>query len=74
MGFNNKGVDRLVQQVQQRGGNYILGINIGKNLTTAVDQALSDYQICLRKVYREADYMAVNTLLTQHAGARGLTK
>ena len=41
MGFNNKGVDYLIEQVkrsryQQRGG--VLGINIGKNLTTPVER------------------------------------
>ncbi len=72
MGFNNKGVDYLVQQVEKRSGNYKLGINIGKNLTTPVDQALSDYELCLRKVYNAADYIAVNISSPNTPGLRAL--
>ncbi len=72
MGFNNKGVDHLVEQVRQRSGNYVLGINIGKNLTTPVEQALSDYQQCLDKVYQSADYIAVNISSPNTPGLRTL--
>ena len=74
MGFNNKGVDHLVAQVKQRSGNYKLGINIGKNLDTPVDQALSDYALCLRKVYQFADYIAVNISSPNTPGLRDLQK
>jgi dihydroorotate dehydrogenase len=60
MGFNNKGVDYLLQRVPDRPRPYVLGINIGKNLATPVENALSDYNICLRKVYPQADYISVN--------------
>ena len=60
LGFNNKGVDYLVEQVKARRSNIRLGINIGKNLTTAVENALDDYLMGLRKVYLHADYIAVN--------------
>src|SRR5690606_26282726 len=43
MGFNNKGVDHLVEQVRKRTYQGILGINIGKNKTTPDEQALDDY-------------------------------
>lgn len=72
MGFNNKGVDHLLTQVKKRSGNYILGINIGKNLSTPVDQALSDYQYCLRKVYTSSDYIAVNISSPNTPGLRSL--
>ena len=51
MGFNNKGVDHLVKQVPAQPRPYILGINIGKNLSTAVDNALDDYRLAMQKVY-----------------------
>ena len=38
----------------------ILGINIGKNAVTPIENALSDYEKCLDKVYDAADYIAVN--------------
>ena len=43
MGFNNDGVDRLLQNIGETRRDFVLGINIGKNLSTPVDQALSDY-------------------------------
>ena len=60
MGFNNDGVDRLVENV--RGADYrgILGINIGKNASTPIANAADDYLICLRKVYAHASYITVN--------------
>ena len=64
MGFNNEGCDKVIQNLRSadafrlRGG--ILGINIGKNMATPIENALSDYEKCLDKVYDHADYIAVN--------------
>lgn len=60
MGFNNKGVDYLLEQVKKRKSKVILGINIGKNATTAMENAVDDYVYCLRKVYAYADYITAN--------------
>jgi len=60
MGFNNKGVDHLVRQVERSTYNGILGINIGKNFDTPLDKAVDDYVIALRKVYRHASYVTLN--------------
>ncbi|WP_296279792.1 quinone-dependent dihydroorotate dehydrogenase [uncultured Acinetobacter sp.] len=60
MGFNNDGVDQLVENVKAAKFKGILGINIGKNATTAVENAVSDYLICLEKVYNYASYITVN--------------
>ena len=60
MGFNNKGVDYLVDQVKQSNFEGILGINIGKNATTPIENAVEDYLICLRKVYEYASYVTIN--------------
>lgn len=59
-GFNNYGVDVLVENVKKSRYDGILGINIGKNAITPIEKALDDYQICLRKVYEHADYITVN--------------
>lgn len=59
-GFNNKGVDVLVENVKNATYSGILGINIGKNAVTPIEHSFDDYQICLRKVYQYADYVAVN--------------
>ena len=60
MGFNNKGVDYLVNNLKKRKYQGILGVSIGKNETTPIENALDDYLICMRKVYEYADYIAVN--------------
>lgn len=60
MGFNNDGVDKLIKNVQQANYRGILGINIGKNAATPIENAADDYLICLRKVYAHASYVTVN--------------
>jgi dihydroorotate dehydrogenase len=60
MGFNNHGVDRLIGNVQQAHYQGILGINLGKNATTPLENALDDYIMGLLKVYPYADYLVVN--------------
>ncbi|WP_353162958.1 quinone-dependent dihydroorotate dehydrogenase [Acinetobacter guillouiae] len=60
MGFNNDGVDQLVENVKAAKFKGILGINIGKNATTPVEDAVSDYLVCLEKVYNYASYITVN--------------
>lgn len=72
MGFNNKGVDHLVAQVKKSKYKGVLGINIGKNFDTAVEDADSDYQICLEKVYNHADYVTVNISSPNTPGLRNL--
>lgn len=59
-GFNNLGVDNLIQNVQAAKFKGILGINIGKNFDTPNERAVDDYLICLRKVYPYASYITVN--------------
>ncbi len=60
MGFNNLGVDHLLQQVQFCRYSGILGINIGKNADTAIEDAAGDYLLGLRKSYAAASYVSIN--------------
>lgn len=60
MGFNNKGVDHLVKQVERARYSGVLGINIGKNFDTPMAKAVKDYLIGLRTVYPHAGYVAIN--------------
>ena len=60
MGFNNHGVDALVEKINKSDYRGILGVNIGKNKDTPLNQSLDDYLYCLRKVYRKASYVAIN--------------
>jgi dihydroorotate dehydrogenase len=60
MGFNNHGVDALVANIKKSKFKGILGINIGKNKDTSLNDAKEDYIICLQKVYRYASYVTIN--------------
>ena len=60
MGFNNLGVDALLENVKRSRYQGILGINIGKNFDTPIERAADDYLIGLRKVYSHASYVAIN--------------
>jgi dihydroorotate dehydrogenase len=60
LGFNNKGVDHLVRRVKAHNFRGILGINIGKNFDTPIENAADDYLHCLDKVYPYADYITAN--------------
>ena len=77
LGFNNAGVDALVRNVEnsrlkRRGGDCVLGINIGKNKDTPNEQAAADYLHCLGRVYPLADYVTVNISSPNTAGLREL--
>ncbi|MEM7260317.1 MAG: quinone-dependent dihydroorotate dehydrogenase [Pseudomonadota bacterium] len=72
MGFNNKGVAFLIDQVRQRTYRGVLGINIGKNLTTPLERAHEDYKTCLEQVYPLADYITVNISSPNTPGLRDL--
>jgi dihydroorotate dehydrogenase len=63
LGFNNDGLDAFIANVRragfrQRGG--LLGLNIGKNATTPIEDAVDDYLLGLEGVYPHADYVTVN--------------
>ncbi|PWW15130.1 MULTISPECIES: quinone-dependent dihydroorotate dehydrogenase [Pseudidiomarina] len=70
MGFNNLGVDYLVERVQRAKFKGVLGINIGKNKATAEADAVHDYVHCMRKVYAFASYITVNISSPNTPGLR----
>jgi len=72
MGFNNLGVDYLVERVKETNYQGVLGINIGKNKNTPEEKAVDDYLICLQKVYQYADYITVNISSPNTPGLRDL--
>ena len=59
-GFNNLGVDYLIANVKAAQYKGVLGINIGKNFDTPMENAVDDYLICMQKVYAHATYITVN--------------
>ncbi|EPC02511.1 dihydroorotate dehydrogenase [Litchfieldella anticariensis FP35 = DSM 16096] len=72
MGFNNSGVEHLVERVQRSRYDGVIGINIGKNLTTPVERAVDDYLICLDRVHALAHYITVNISSPNTPGLRNL--
>ena len=72
MGFNNKGIDYAIRNIEKSAYQGILGINIGKNRETPIENALDDYNIGLHKAYPHADYITVNISSPNTPGLRQL--
>ncbi len=60
MGFNSKGADYVADQLSKMKYRGILGINLGKNLATPIENAVDDYVIGFRKLWKYASYIAIN--------------
>lgn len=60
MGFNNDGVDVVVERLRNRKTDIIIGGNIGKNKVTPNEKAIDDYLICFEKLFEVVDYFVVN--------------
>ncbi|MEH6565361.1 MAG: quinone-dependent dihydroorotate dehydrogenase [Halopseudomonas sp.] len=71
-GFNNQGVDAMLARLAAVKYQGVLGINIGKNAVTPVENAVDDYLYCLRKVYSRASYVTVNLSSPNTPGLRTL--
>ncbi|RXJ74298.1 dihydroorotate dehydrogenase (quinone) [Veronia nyctiphanis] len=72
MGFNNHGVDALIENVKKASYDGVLGINIGKNKDTPLEKGKDDYLICMDKVYEHAGYITVNISSPNTPGLRSL--
>jgi dihydroorotate dehydrogenase len=72
MGFNNEGVANLLHHVRAARFKGILGINIGKNANTPLEQAADDYLYGLEQVYRDASYITINISSPNTSGLRTL--
>ena len=60
LGFNNCGAKELVQNIQRRRPQCVLGVNIGKSRAVPIEAAIPDYLATFAAVYDVADYVAVN--------------
>lgn len=74
MGFNNDGVDALVDKLLRfhKPPGLILGGNIGKNKNTSPENAVNDYIVCFQKLYDYVDYFAINVSSPNTPGLRQL--
>lgn len=72
MGFCNRGVDYLVQNLKSRPVGQIVGVNIGKNANTALVDAVQDYLYCFNQVAPFCDYVTINISSPNTVGLRDL--
>lgn len=72
MGFNNSGASAAAERLKHRKERIIIGGNIGKNKDTPNENALSDYEICLKDLYEVSDYFVVNVSSPNTPGLREL--
>lgn len=72
MGFNNVGIERFILNLTREDRSCLVGVNIGKNRDTPMEQAADDYLAALRAAYPHADYIAVNISSPNTTGLREL--
>lgn len=72
MGFNNFGIDHMLRAVERSQYGGILGVNVGKNAATPVEEAVRDYLYCLERVHQVASYVVVNVSSPNTPGLRSL--
>jgi dihydroorotate dehydrogenase len=76
MGFNNNGAGKLKGKIRKARKrirkDFIIGVNIGKNKDTPLENASEDYTMCLETLYEEADYFTVNISSPNTEGLRTL--
>ncbi|MEV0840717.1 quinone-dependent dihydroorotate dehydrogenase [Actinocatenispora sera] len=73
MGFNNAGAAALAARLAALGPLPVpLGISIGKSKVTPLSEAVEDYLVSLRTLYRHGDYFAINVSSPNTPGLRTL--
>ena len=60
MGFNNEGVDKILERLKSYKGSMIIGANIGKNKNTPNEEAINDYLHCFIKLRNFVNYFVIN--------------
>lgn len=76
LGFNNKGADEICQNISKSknylSSDFIIGVNIGKNKDTPMENAFYDYKLCFEKLFDVADYFTLNISSPNTADLRTL--
>ncbi len=60
MGFNNHGVQVVVERIEKNKPGVIIGGNIGKNTATPNEKAIDDYGACFNALFNHVDYFVIN--------------
>lgn len=74
MGFNSVGLDRFMDNFNRHDAKVIVGINLGKNASTPMDNAANDYVTGMQKTFLRADYLAINLSSPNTAQLRELQR
>ena len=77
MGFNNRGAEEIARRLRKlrssrAGRSLVLGVNLGKNKTTDLNDAVEDYRISARLLAKYADYLVINVSSPNTPGLRSL--
>lgn len=72
MGFNNQGLATLVANIRRSHYDGVLGVNVGKNRDTPMEEATGDYIAGIERVWPLADYITVNVSSPNTPGLRDL--
>src|SRR3990167_7194649 len=72
MGFNNKGIEHAERQLEKMQYRGVLGINLGKNADTPLENAVDDYLIGFRALWKFASYITINISSPNTPGLRDL--
>ena len=60
MGFNNDGLEIVIEQLKKNKGKLIIGGNIGKNTQTSSENYTKDYEVCFKGLHPYVDYFVLN--------------
>ena len=74
LGFNNKGVDYLVERLKKRKNFNNCRYKYRKKTLILLTTEHEDYLVCLEKVYQYSDYIAINISSPNTANLRELSK
>lgn len=74
LGFNNQGIDALMQKIVKEEPKVPvpIGINIGKNFDTPMEQAIEDFEYCFVRANSLVDFVTINISSPNTPGLREL--
>tara|TARA_B100000989_G_C19533186_1_gene471659 strand:- start:1728 stop:2636 length:909 start_codon:yes stop_codon:yes gene_type:complete len=72
MGFPNKGLAYMIERLRRRRYQGVLGVNLGKNASTPLSEAVNDYKACMIGLYPYVDFLTVNISSPNTPGLREL--
>lgn len=76
LGFNNCGADAFLKNIRSGkediSSGFVVGVNIGKNKRTNLEDAYQDYKFCFEMLYEYADYFTINVSSPNTEGLREL--